>query len=432
MIISIIAILFVLGIVILFHELGHFIVAKRSGIRVNEFGLGFPPKLFKFKRGETTYAINTIPFGGYVTMAGDDPDKLTGEKWEFLSAPISKRAMITFAGPLVNLVLGLIIFSVILMIGEPTADIPNIIGSIKKESIAYQTGLRPMDKVIKVGDVEVSDWEGMIMQMLKTPRSNDIKLTIERDMQQKELLISQSKMGKIDIIPYLLPEIGSVRPGSPAQKAGLKQGDIITFINDKSIDQWDQLTQIIHDNPEKALTVKIKRGKDTFTVAITPIKQKMLNEKEEVISVGIIGIGPKTKIKRLDCISAIVEGTTRTISIIFILLNNLWALLTGKLSLALFAGPIGIAKMISIEAHTGLINLFIFIAFISINLGVVNLIPIPILDGGHLFIYAIEGIRRKPLSPKVHQNIVRISIAFLIGVMLFVTYQDILRAMGIG
>ncbi len=432
--ITLIAALFVLGVVIFFHELGHFLAAKKEGIRVEKFSLGFPPKLFGFKRGETEYCIGAVPVGGYIKMAGENPEEeLKGEPWEFRSAPVGKRMKIVVAGPLLNFVLGFVLFSLIAMVGIPTYS--NLVGKVEEDSPTQTAGILKGDKIIKINDMKTDNWTELIKVISES--SGKIELTILRDnkMIKKEIEVikdEKTKYGEIGISPYVSTKIKNVIKGYPAQKAGLKNQDVITSINGMPVSQWDEMSGIIRQNPNKPLIFGITReGKDMVIKIIPAAKPGYDAEKKKEIKIGSIGITSCTEIYRVNPLAALWQGLLQTLATIQLIFVILWQLICGILSYKLLAGPIGIVQMSGEQAQLGLTYLLGFIAMLSVNLGVINLLPLPVLDGGHVIFLTIEKIRGKAMGVKTQSAIQWVGMTIIICLIVFISNNDIRRLLGL-
>ncbi len=342
----VIPLIFVLGVLVFFHELGHFIFAKLSGIRVERFSLGFPPRLVGKKIGDTDYCISAIPFGGYVKMSGMideslDKDGIKGEPYEFMSKPLSVRAMVIAAGPLFNILLTVIIFAF---------------------SVFFQGIPEPVG-----------------------------------------------------------PVVDKVSENMPAARAGLKSGDVITRIDSQPIKSWDDLTRIIHNHAREPLQIEWTRQGETFSATITP-------EHEQSRDIGMIGIRPKTKTVPAGVFKSIQLGFVNTWNLTKMMFRAFGLLFSGEVSAKEgLAGPIRIAQMAGESARGGMGNLLIFTALISLNLGILNLLPIPVLDGGHLLLLGTEAVMRRPLSVKVRMIIQQIGMVVILALMLFVIINDVIQ-----
>jgi regulator of sigma E protease len=349
---TLIATIFVLGILIFFHELGHFLVAKKSGIRVERFSLGFPPKMIGKKIGDTEYCISWIPLGGYVKMAGEDPDetKIQGKPYEFMSKPVGIRALVIAAGPVMNLILAVFIFW----------------------GIIFFKGMQEIHE-----------------------ESN---------------------------------QVGLVATGGPADEAGIKPGDEIISINGVEVTTFRDMAEIIYQQVEKPIEVKWTRDGKEYTAQITTFKDKVLNEEGEITEVGKIGIGPSYTTIKVGCFKSFFEAVGTAIFILVESIKFIVGLVTGTASVKLLGGPLFIAQVAGETAKSGFVNLLSFMALLSVNLALINLLPIPVLDGGHLLFLSIEKIKGSPLSLKQRATMQQIGLAFLILLIIFVTYNDFLRA----
>lgn len=341
------AIIFTFGIVVFFHEFGHFLAAKRSGVKVEKFSLGFGPELIGFTKGDTRYLISLVPLGGYLKMAGEDPEEeREGKPDEFLSQRWYKKIFIVLAGPVMNFVLAVLLFSLVVFVwGLPVVK---------------------MDEAV----------------------------------------------------------IGEVTVDSPADKAGLKAGDRIVSIDAKSVTTWEDMSKIIHYKANQTVELKILRQGQELLVKVVP-----KYDKERKI--GLIGIVASYEMKRMNIFKSFIKGIEQTIDWSVLTLKFLTLIIVGKVK-ADVSGPVGIGQLISQVAQTGLSNLFYLIAIISVNLGLFNLFPIPILDGGHIMFFTYEGVSGKPMDVKKMHIAQIIGMSILISIMIFATYRDFLRLLGKG
>lgn len=351
MLTTVLSFIFVLGILVFIHELGHFIVAKRVGIRVHRFSLGFPPYIFTKTVGETAYSIGIIPLGGFVKMAGENPDDpATGDPREFGSKTIGQRAAVIFAGPFMNYVLAVaLLVGVLYFSGQPVYD---------------------KDRVV----------------------------------------------------------VGQVTKDAPAEAAGLKEDDVIIGIDGHPITQFDSLRARINLHIHEPLQLTWLRGSDTLTASIITKIEKLPNLNGGFDSVGVIGFGQKPI--RYDSYSlweATSNGFITTHVIVWETVKFVKNLFSGQVSAKLIGGPLFIAQQSGKEARKGSASLFFFMALLSVNLAVLNILPIPILDGGHLTFLAVEAIKGSPMSQKARMLAQQFGLIVLLGLIVFVTYNDILR-----
>ena len=342
-----VAIIFTFGIVVFFHEFGHFLAAKRSGVKVEKFSLGFGPEIIGFTKGGTRYLLSAVPLGGYLKMAGENPEEAReGKPDEFLSQPWYKKIFIVLAGPVMNFVLAILLFSLVVFVwGQP---------------------------VVKMDEAR----------------------------------------------------IGEVTIDSPADKAGLKSGDKIIAIDGTAVTTWEDMSKVIHNKANQPVELKISRQEQELKIKVVPKYDK---ERK----VGLIGIVAPFEMKRMNLLNSLLKGVEQTIDWSVLTLKFLGLMIVGKVK-ADVSGPVGIGQLISQVASTGLSNLFYLIAIISVNLGLFNLFPIPILDGGHIMFFTYEGISGKPLDVKKVNIAQVIGMSILIAIMIFATYKDFLRIFGNG
>ncbi len=347
----IIGIVIVLGVLIFFHELGHFLCAKAFGVGVEKFSLGFGPKIASKKVGRTEYCLSAIPLGGFVKMVGEQPDEEidpADEAVSFTQKPVGKRMLIVAAGPLFNFFLAILIFFFVFGV----------------------SGL-------------------MVLQ----------------------------------------PVIGEIKDESPAKSAGLKPGDRIVRINDQPIENWSEMAGIITQSADRPLEILVERGGQTIEMRIAPEKQSVENifgEKQTRYVIGITAAG-ETSTKRMGLIDAFKESLVRTYMITKLTIVSVVKLIQGAISVKTLGGPIMIAQMAGEQAEQGAVNLLFFIALVSINLGILNLLPIPVLDGGHLMFFSIEAATGRPVSLKAREVAQQVGILLLMMLMVFVFYNDIMR-----
>ncbi|MEK6599676.1 MAG: RIP metalloprotease RseP [Deltaproteobacteria bacterium] len=429
---TLISFLVVLGILVFIHELGHFIMAKLSGVGVLKFSLGFGPKIIGIKRGETEYLISALPLGGYVKMVGESTDeevKPEENEKSFANKPISKKAAIVVAGPIMNLVLAFVLLPLIYLIGiqiPAYLDKEPIIGYVVKGEIADKAGLKKGDIILSIDDESIKNWEGLNTAIISNP-NRSLKLKIKRDGALKEILFtpeasSRTGGGIAGFLPPVSPAVGGLNKGLPADKAGLKIGDTILSVNGVKIDHWIELQQAIQNNKAEEKLLLIKRGSETFTVGIKP-------ELNEDIKAYVIGISPlqETITRRYGPVGAVIEGTKKMGELTIMTFVIIKKLFVGEISIKTLGGPLMIAQVAGQAAESGLTALLSLTAFLSLQLGILNLLPIPVLDGGFIVFFGIEALRGKPLSEKVMTIVQNIGIGLLVLLMVFVTYNDVMR-----
>ena len=424
----------VLGILIFVHELGHFIIAKRSGVGVLKFSLGFGPKILAKKRGETEYQISAFPLGGYVKIIGENPEEEVSEEnrgKSFSEKPIPTRMAIIGFGPLMNLFLAFVLFCLLALIGSKIPafmEAPPRVGWINPNSPAQRSGLRAGDLIIRVNDRKVSNWEELKFILASNPNAR-LRLDVEREgiIVAKELVPEERGLfgvGYAGLQPEWPPIIKEIEEGDPADIGGLKKGDLVLAIDGEEMTHWIQMAMTIWNNPGKTLTFKVKRGQEILFFRITP-KAKEIEEK----TIGLIGISnPGDMIlKQYGPFKAIVQGGLETLELTKRIITVLWRLLARRISLRTVGGPISIFQMAGVAAKTGIRNLMFLTAYLSITLAIVNILPIPVLDGGHLLFLGIEAIRRKPISARAREFAYRVGLVIIIMLMIIVSYNDITR-----
>lgn len=434
---TLISFLAVLGVLVFIHELGHFIVAKLSGVGVLKFSLGFGPKILGIKRGETEYLISALPLGGYVKMVGESPGEevspVDNEK-SFTNKSVLKKAAIVIAGPIMNLVLAFIIFPLIYLIG---VQIPAflekqpIVGYVTKDEAAFKAGLEKKDTILSINEDSIENWEELNNIILSSP-DKTLKLKVERLGEIKELTLvtessSQTGGGIAGFYPPMLPTIGGLVKGFPAEKAGLKVGDTILAIDEVQIDHWTELQQEIQGARGKGQGAEerqlvIKRGEETFDITLKPL----WNDDSKSY---IIGISPsqETITKQYGPVKAVIEGIKRMGELTVLTFVIVKKLIMGEVSVKTLGGPLMIAQVAGQAAESGITAILSFMAFLSLQLGILNLLPIPVLDGGLLVFFGVEAIRNKPLSEKTMIITQNVGMGILISLMVFVTYNDLMR-----
>ena len=427
MIINILAFLFVLGIVVFIHELGHFLAARRIGVRVITFSLGFGPKLLTTQRGDTEYAVSAIPLGGYVKMAGEQPDdERSGASDEFLSKSKWQRFQVLIAGPLMNVLLAIVVLAGVLYHG---ADVPlwtesaPVVGRLAEDSPAAQAGVQLGDRIVRVNDTPVATWDEFYMLVM--PKANrEITMTVDRGGRQIEARmtpdsVSKYELGNIGVGPIIRPMITTLTPGGAAERAGLRSRDVIVSIDGETVND-QRLVEKIQASAGRPLAFVVLRNGQEHTVQVTP---------EGDMGKAVVGIGldVESRIIKPGFFEAIGLSLQKNWEGSRLILKTLAGLFTRETPVRQLMGPVAIGELSGAAAQLGWIELFGFMAMISLNLGLVNLMPIPVLDGGHIAILGLEGLARRDFSMKVKEKILIAGFAVVLMLMVTVIYNDLTR-----
>ena len=435
---TILAFVFVLGVLVFVHELGHFLAAKRVGIRVLKFQLGFNPTVVSFRRGDTEYGIGALPLGGYVKMAGENPEDVERDEQgnaivrtdEFLSKTKWERFQVLIMGPIMNLLLAVILTAVVLHQGVEKAsyeDQPVVVGVVTAGSVAAKSDIQVGDRIVSVAGRKVDTWDQFLMAVGTKPK-REISIGLLRNgLEQTRtvtpgLLPGQSRfeIGDIGVLPDVHPHLKSVTPNDPGDRAGLKPGDVIVAVDGQPVTFHWHMREAIAKHPEQAMRLSILRDGTAQTLSVTPGKHG---------TVGWLGVLPVDDMVSLkpgvgQAISLSVEKNIEMARLIF---QTLGGLITRETSPKQLMGPIAIAQLSGESAQLGWIALITLMASISLNLGLLNLMPIPVLDGGHIFIMALEGLARRDFSQTVKEKMLMAGFAVILMLMVTVIYNDLTR-----
>jgi len=430
-VVTVLAVSVVLGIMVLVHEWGHFIVAKAFGVRVEIFSIGFGTRLWGYKRGDTDYRLSALPLGGYVKMAGDNPlEERKGDPDEFLSKPRWQRVLIALAGPAMNIVLSVVLVAGIFMHGSKQPaylDKPMVLAGVLPDSTAQKAGLAAGDRIIKANDVSNPTWDQARMQLLSTLPGHSLPLLVERNGKQIPISVPWGQSVE-DILGYPPDRlmIGSVSPGMPAERAGLMQGDEVVKVNGKDLASPIEFPALVEASQGRPMDLEMLRGGRTVHIEVGAQRVNLGNGTARwQIGIGIQG-GDLVE-RRLSVGKSVVESVaTNTLmarEVAFVVVE----LFRGNISLKQLQGPLGIARESGRAAREGVEQLLSLMAMIGVNLAVLNLLPIPPLDGGHILMLFIEGTMRRDLSVRVKERFVTVSMVFLLLVFAIVMYNDVLR-----
>jgi regulator of sigma E protease len=427
---TILAFLFVLGVLIFVHELGHFLMARRIGVRVLTFSLGFGPKLINIKRGGTEYCVSAIPLGGYVKMAGENPeDSRTGAPDEFLSKGKWQRFQVLVMGPIMNLVLAVVVMALVYYQGAQVPQFetqPVIIGTFTQDSVGEKAGLKPGDRIVSVDGKNVENWDQFSMAIVGKAK-RQVSIGYVRDGRAAELMVvptpqTKYEMGDIGVQPRIHPEMDQIVPGQPADQAGLRKGDVILAVGNELNVSYDRLIELLRSSPGKSLVFQIKRGDTIQTLNVTPQHlgvTAMLKGVEQPIATVGAQIRPwETHTVNPSLVGAFKLSLQKNWEWTRLIIETLGGLFTRETSVKQLMGPV---------AQAGWISLFSLMAMISLNLGLLNLMPIPVLDGGHIFILALEGLARRDFSMRVKEKMLLAGFVLLLMLMVTVIYNDLMR-----
>jgi regulator of sigma E protease len=423
---------FVLGVLVFVHELGHFLAAKRVGIRVLKFQLGFNPTVFSYRRGDTEYGIGALPLGGFVKMAGESPeDERTGNDDEFMSKSKWQRFQVLIMGPVMNLLLAFVLLAVVLYGGAEVPvfeDQAPVVGQVTDGSAAERADIRAGDRIVSVNDHAVATWEDFFINVGTHP-DHEIPIALVRDGQTLTVRVTpttsksgQSRMefGEIGVLPDVHPHLAGVVANEPGARDGLKAGDVILAADGKRMTFHSDFRAVIAKSPDTPIALSILRDGAPQTLTVTPRKN---GEK------GYLGLTPvdETKTLKPSVLQALGMSAQKNVQYAGLIFQTLWGLVTRETSPKQLMGPLAIAQLSGESAQLGLMAVLGLMASISLNLGLLNLMPIPILDGGHIFIMAVEGIARRDFSLRVKEKMLMAGFVVLMMLMVTVLYNDLTR-----
>jgi regulator of sigma E protease len=427
---TILSFVFVLGVLIFVHELGHFMMARRIGVRVLTFSLGFGPKLLKFRRGDTEYCISAVPLGGYVKMAGENPDDArTGASDEFLSKSKWQRFQVLVMGPVMNIALAIVVMTIVLYQGAPVPAFdqqPVVVGGFTATAVAKAAGVAIGDHVVSLDGKPTPTWDEFSMQIVSKAK-RPVTLGIERqgkivDVRVVPEALGKFEMGDVGILPIMHPEVQSVDPDKPAARAGLQPRDVVLAAGGEPDVTRDRLIEIIKAHENKPLALEIRRNGGTQTLTVTPANMgtgyAIIGANLSPFELRTVEPGP---------IEALNLSLQRNWDWSKLIIQTLGGLFTRETSVKQLMGPVAIAEVSGAAAEQGWISLFSLMAMISLNLGLLNLMPIPVLDGGHIAILAMEGLSRRDFSMKVKEKMLLAGFVLLLMLMVTVIYNDLTR-----
>ncbi|AIG05122.1 RIP metalloprotease RseP [Pseudomonas fluorescens] len=436
-----------LGVLVTFHEFGHFWVARRCGVKVLRFSVGFGMPLLRWhdRRG-TEFVIAAIPLGGYVKMLDEREGDVPADQLDqsFNRKTVRQRIAIVAAGPIANFLLAMVFFWVLAMLGSQ--QVRPVIGAVETGSIAAKAGLSAGQEIVAIDGEPTTGWGAVNLQLVRRlGESGTVKLVVrEQDSTAetpRELVLDKWLKGadepdpikSLGIRPWrpaLPPVLAELDPKGPAQAAGLKTGDRLLALDGQALGDWQQVVDLVRVRPDTKIVLKVERDGAQIDVPVTLAVRGEAKAAGGYLGAGVKGVEwPPSMMREISFgpLAAIGEGARRTWTMSVLTLDSLKKMLFGELSVKNLSGPITIAKVAGASAQSGVADFLNFLAYLSISLGVLNLLPIPVLDGGHLLFYLVEWVRGRPLSDRVQGWGIQIGISLVVGVMLLALVNDLGR-----
>jgi len=428
----------ILGIMILVHEWGHFIVARSFGVRVDVFSIGFGPRLFGWKRGATDYRISALPLGGYVRMAGQDLSEVdsndvapTGAQDELMSKPRWQRMLISFAGPAVNLVMPILLLTGVFAIkGLPYPaylDNPPIITGLNEADPLRNAGVAAGDKIVEVNGVATPTWEKAEEQLASLKNQALVHFTVEHEGVSRKVDAPGSVLAQTDAALWYLPVppiVAQVTKGLPASRAGLKPNDLIVSVNGKRVENWTLFVDSVKHSKGAALNTVVNRGGKLISVMLQP-ESGPGEEGKPTYRIGVLGPKPVYAYKQVSFVASVENASEATWLGTQQLLGIVGKLFSGRVSVNQLQGVVRIAGQAGQAVHEGPSEVVSMMAMISLNLGILNLLPIPILDGGNILLLTLESLRRRDFSLAFKERFVQVGLVFLLVLFVVVMYNDV-------
>lgn len=425
------AFVFALGVIIFVHELGHLLMAKAFGVRVDTFSLGFGKRLGGFRRGETDYRVSLVPLGGYVRLGGEDPESRTGDPREFLYKPRWQRVLVYLAGPAMNVVLAILLIAIVFMIGIEVPDlqeIPPVVGTVEAGSSAAVAGLAPGDRIVEVNGRAVARWQEVGFAMMTAPEK-PVALGVERDGRRLDVEVVPRKVPRYEfgdtagLYPVVLPRISQVLPGGPAEQAGFAIGDEVRAVDGQPVTDPQSFVAHIEQHAGEEVRVEVRRGTESVVLTVVPRDQG---------GKGKIGVGVGV-FQRYGPVRALRESVRYNVNVVRQTLAVLGKIVSRELAAkSALSGPLEIAALSGAAARSGFKNLLYLMGFISISIAVLNLLPVPILDGGQIAVLLVEGLMRRDLSLRFKERINQVGFVLLVALMVMVLYFDVVKSWPMG
>jgi len=427
----------VLGFLILIHEFGHYAAAKYFGVRVEVFSIGFGKRLLGFTKGGTDYRVSVIPLGGYVKMSGENPmDDRTGDPGEFLSHPRWQRFIIAIAGPAMNIMLAIALLTGVYMVHyeyPAVLDEPTVVGWVNPNTPAERAGIQSGDKIVRVEDIDNPNWEQVNVKAMLSP-NQPLKFGIERDGKVTEKVLvpeplGLNQYGEVGWVPKeSSATLTIVEPGMPADQAGIKIGDRILTANGQDIPHLGALIRLLNRTKDQPLELVVLRNGQKQTFTVKPVLAPGASAKEPAYRIGVASV--PTKVVKLNFSAALNQSLSENKKNSFLILELLQKMVQRKVSMRQVDGPIGIGRDVGEAAREdGWTPLLRITVAISLNLGIMNLLPIPILDGGVILLLFVESIMQKEISLPIKERIYQAAFVFLVLFAVMVIYNDLVKTL---
>lgn len=436
-----------LGVLVTFHEFGHFWVARRCGVKVLRFSVGFGMPLLRWhdRRG-TEFVIAAIPLGGYVKMLDEREGEVPADQLDqsFNRKTVRQRIAIVAAGPIANFLLAIVFFWVLAMMGSQ--QVRPVIGAVESDSMAAKAGLVAGQEIVSIDGEPTTGWGAVNLQLVRrmgesgtinvVVREQDSTAETPRELALDHWLKGADEPDPIKSLgirpwrPALPPVLAELDPKGPAQAAGLKTGDRLLALDGQALGDWQQVVDLVRVRPDTKIVLKVERDGAQIDVPVALSVRGEAKAAGGYLGAGVKGVEwPPSMVREVSFgpLAAIGEGAKRTWTMSVLTLESLKKMLFGELSVKNLSGPITIAKVAGASAQSGVADFLNFLAYLSISLGVLNLLPIPVLDGGHLLFYLVEWVRGRPLSDRVQGWGIQIGISLVVGVMLLALVNDLGR-----
>jgi len=430
------AMVLVVGVMVLVHEWGHFIVARLFRVRVDIFSVGFGPRLTGWRRGPTDYRISALPIGGYVKMAGDSPEEdRSGAPDEFLSKPRWQRSLIILAGPGMNVVSAALLFFLIFYgYGIPQAAFlakAPVLAGVLKDSPAAKAGLQAGDRLVEVNHAPTATWQDVVKALDASPQKERVELVYERAGQRVSVTSVGDPAKRKTVRPAALVgypndplELDTVVSGRPADRAGLKVDDRIVAVDGAPILSLDQFLDAVEGSGGKVLQITVSRNGQSLTIPVEP-HQEAPAGGEKAWRIGVLPASAEIRYRKLSLWESVDYAGEQTVGLTARIFGIVGQLVSGRASIREVEGPVGIMRYSGEAAKRGFYELVFLTAGISLNLAILNLLPIPILDGGHILLLGMEGIRRRDFSQVFRERFLQIGMVFILLLIVIVMYNDI-------